>query len=481
MSGKLTKAKEAWASAKDFWKRRMWTEEASQELPRGVGPILVGVARSLYIVVDAFRQDRVRLRAAALTFATLLSLVPFLAVAFSLFTAFGGLEDVGNTFKGMIVDALAVQQREVVMEYLDKFIGGANAGGLGAVGSAALFVTAVSTLSTIETAFNDIWGVSEARGWIRRFQVYLPIVLLGPVLIGVAFSSIVALEASEYVKMVTDAAPALKALFGLGPLLVYVLLFFFLYLFVPNTRVHVGPALAGGLVGGISLGLGQRVFTAWAANAVSYSAIYGSFGAIPLTILWINVSWTLVLLGATVSFAVQSSRTFAPERKFSPTEREKTGAQLLLAVARHYHAGAGPMPAQDLIDQALVPPHLGRRLLEEMSEAKLLVKVVGEDDEVGFVPGRPLEALTLADLVRSLRGALPDVEDGADEPGLTMLRQAAENEEAELRQATLHTLIALHAASTGEQPAVAGVGDSPGLVEQGFEPIEPAPHPSSPE
>lgn len=422
----------------EFWHRGMWRTDELSGMPAILGRLLILLARSLYIVVDAFRQDRIRLRAATLTFVTMLSLVPLLAVAFSLFTAFGGLAEAGDRIRELVVDAIAVQQREVVTEYLDRFVSGANAGGLGAVGSIFLFVTAVSTLSNIETAFNDIWGVSEARGWIQRFQVYLPLVTLGPVLLGVSFSSIVAVEGSAAVKALVEAAPGLKALFGLGPLLLYGLLFSGLYLFLPNTRVRVGPALLGGGLAGALWVVGQRLFTVYAGRAISYSAIYGSFGAVPVTILWIYVSWTVVLLGATVSFALQSARTYEPERDIRSREREHAATRLVLVVARRFREGLGPTPEQTLIDEAGVPPRLGRRLLETLVDGEVLIKVLLEGDDLGFAPGRPLARTDLADVVEVLRGRAPEgVWDGR-----ALLEEAAALERQKLASVSLERLLA---------------------------------------
>lgn len=409
MATRIERAKHAYQQVREFWERDMWQHDAVAGMSPVLGGLAVFLGRATYIVVDAFRQDRIRLRAATLTFVTLLSLVPLLAVAFSLFTAFGGLQEVGDKVKELVVDALAVQQREVVVTYLDKFIEGANAGGLGVIGSATLFVTAVTTLANIETAFNDIWGVAEARGWLRRFQVYLPIVTLGPVLLGVAFSSVLAMQSSDAVKSVLTTAPMLKMVFGLGPVVLYTLLFTGLYLIVPNTRVRIGPGLAGGVVAGVCWVIGQQVFTVYAGRAISYSAIYGSFGAVPLTILWIYIAWTLVLLGATVSFAVQSAGTYEPERGVAWREQEHVAGRLVVEIARRFDAGEGPTADQELIDNARVPARLGRQLLARMVERGLLVRVVLDDDDTGFAPGKPLSAMSLADVVDGLRGDPPDV------------------------------------------------------------------------
>ncbi|MEL6185285.1 MAG: YihY family inner membrane protein [Myxococcota bacterium] len=444
MSGTAETLSQVWRRVTEFWNRDMWRVDRLSGTPPMIGGLLIILSRSLWIIVDAFQRDRIRLRAATLTFVTLLSLVPLLAVAFSLFTAFGGLQEVGDRVKALVVDALAVQQRDVVNQYLDQFIEGANAGGLGAVGSITLFVTAVSTMSNIETAFNDIWGVTQARGWIRRFQVYLPVVLLGPALFGYAFSSIVAAQGSDTVKALLEQAPFLRFVFDLGPIVAYVLLFFVLYAFLPNTRVRWIPALAGGLVAGVLWVIAQRLFTVYAARAISYSAIYGSFGAVPITILWIYVSWTLVLLGATVSFAVQSARTFEPERDVQPREREQIAARLILAVSERFMAGAGPMAAQELIDDAGVPPRVGRRILEELVDAQLLVKALLPDEETGYTPGRPLDSMSLGDVVSALRGEPnppPSVE-RAQKQALVLLNEAAVAEQGALRRHSLLALVA---------------------------------------
>jgi membrane protein len=245
------------------------------------------------------------------------------------------------------------------------------------------------------------------------------------------------------VKAVIEAAPMLEALFGLGPVLLYSGLFIFLYLFIPNTSVRVPPALVGGVVAGVLYVLGQQLFTIYAARAISYSAIYGSFGAIPLTILWIYVSWTLVLLGATVCFAVQSARSYEPERKVPQREREQVAGRLVVTVAERFAAGEGPIPAQTLIDEALVPPRLGRRLLEELVEKGLLLEVVRSEEELGYAPARPLERVSLADIVDALRGkgAETPTERPAQRACVARLREADAREAAALGEISLRALL----------------------------------------
>lgn len=439
----------------DFWKMGMWRDDALTYLHPVLRSLCLVCARSLYIVVEAFRRERIRLQAAALTFFTLLSLVPLLAVAFSLFTAFGGLETVGERVKDLVVDALAVQQRDVVTKYLDQFVEGANAGGLGAFGSVTLFVTAVSALTSIERAFNEIWGVTEARTWLRRIQVYLPLVTIGPVLFGVALSSIVAAEGSDYVRLWMESTPGMDALLGLGPVLLYTALFFGLYAFMPNTRVPVAPALVGGFVAAVCWVAAQRIVTIYMGRAISYSAIYGSFGVVPITILWIYISWTLVLLGATVSFAVQSAGTYKPERPVSVREREQIATSLMMVAAKRYVEGKGGCSVQDLVAVARVSSLVGRRLLDELADGGLLMKVVLADEDTGYIPSRPLETISLGDVIGVLRGSLDtsQVRKNFQTPGLELLRAAADMEQARLKQLSLADLLELRTGTTIQLPS----------------------------
>ena len=427
----------------EFWHRGMWRHERLKGVPPLIGGLVIVFARSLYIVVDAFLRERIRLRAATLTFVSLLSLVPLLAVAFSLFTAFGGLDEVEAHLKNFVIGTLAIQQQKVVTQYLEDFVAGANAGGLGAAGSITLFLTAISTLSNIETAFNDIWGVTEARDWLRRVQIYFPLVTFGPVLFGFALFSIVAAEGHEAVQVVIDRAPYLRAVFGLGPLLAYMILFFSLYAFIPNTKVRVGPALIGGLVASVCWVGAQRLLTNYAGWAISYSAIYGSFGVLPVTILWVYISWTLVLLGATVSFAVQSASSYEPDREIGSREREQVATRLVLAVAQWFADGHAARPAQELINGAQVPPRLGRKLLEELVEGRILVRVLLPREELGYVPAKPLEDLNLGELVNVLRGTSDRVHPPmlVQESGLALLDAGAQAEQNQLCQLSLRDLL----------------------------------------
>lgn len=400
------------AKADRFLSYDLWRIDRShKDLPLAAHLGIV-VVRSLYIVVSGFRRERIRLRAASLTYVSLLSLVPAVAVVFSIFTAFGGLEDLQSRVKGVLIDALAVSQREVVMEYLDRFVAQISVGKLGTFGTVFLLMTAISLLTNVERAFNDIWGVGRARTLLQRFQVYWPLVTLGPIILGLSLSTSAAVEASPTVQQVIEFAPFLRLILSLGPLFLTCLFFTFLYIVMPNTKVPFRCALVGGVVAGTLWTVAQMLYALYAANAITYSAIYGSLGAVPLFVIWVYVSWTVALLGATLTFAVQSVRTFEPDRVISQREREFVAARIMVAVAAHFDRGGGPLSSDNLVSHVLAPPRLARQVLEELTQAGLLTETSGED--TGYAPGRPLPKLTLADVVRAMRersGRAPETDE----------------------------------------------------------------------
>ncbi len=414
-----------WRKQKRFWTREIWDANRLRADQPPLTEVLYLLARILYIVVDAFRRERIRLRAAALTYMTLLSLVPALAVVFSIFTAFGGLRDVQQQLRGFIVNVLAVQNQDEVLTYLDQFVGQVHAGRLGAIGLIVLFFTVISTLANIETAFNDIWGVTKGRSWVERFQVYWPLLTIAPLLLGLSLSLTASFEASDAVKQVVDTIP-IVGLFGrVVPVFLTCVSFTLLYHFMPNTRVAISSAGVGGTVAGTLWVIAQQLYAVYAANAISYSAIYGSLGAVPLFIIWLYVSWTVALLGATVTFAVQSAGTYEPERPNSQREKELVAARLMLAVAHHFNRGQGVMSIEMLLDEARISARLARLVLGALVEAELLAETSTRDGrDTAYVPGRPLESMTLADVVNVLQtaGTQAEVAGRQDDPAGRLAR-----------------------------------------------------------
>jgi membrane protein len=241
--------------------------------------------------IDAFNSDKCTLWASALTYTTSLSLVPILAVALSTVKGLVGMDRI----KPLIAHYLAANSPQMADQLL-SFVGNINAKQLGTMGGAALLVTVVLTLGTIEQSFNNIFHVERGRTWLRKFSDYLSVIFTMPLLLAAA----IGLNTELMHKLPT--VPGLAKVAALVPVWAG---FSFLYVFFPNTRVRLQSAAIGGLVAAVMLQVGQWGFLRFQVGAGKYQAIYGAVASVPILLTWIYISWVIVLLGAVLTAALQ--------------------------------------------------------------------------------------------------------------------------------------------------------------------------------
>ncbi|MCC6747819.1 MAG: YihY family inner membrane protein [Deltaproteobacteria bacterium] len=357
------------------------------------------------LTVRRLRDDEISRQAAALTYYTLLSLVPLLAVGFALFKAFGGLRALEGPLRQFVVDNLAPAQQAEVGLWLDRFLTSINAGAIAGVGVLILFYSAVGLLSSVEQSFNRIWGIQRVRALPIRFAIYWCLITLAPPLIGVSLSISAQLQRSSFVTAVTHWLP-----FGLGRWLVsgaglvsVCLAYFLIFLIVPNIRVRWRSALVGGLVAGL-LWSGCKVLFVWAsAGSAKQSAVYGALSALPLLILWLYYSWVITLFGVTFTFANQMINSDAPLQPYGVTPtaafREQLLVRLTVEVADDFAAGKPAPTAAELADRAGTMLSVVLPALDLLVEQHVLTEVQPE----GYVLARAAETLHLEDVVRVAR------------------------------------------------------------------------------
>lgn len=387
--------------AREYWVQDIWARRDYDRLPF-VTRVRLTASRAVYIVVASFLRDRIKLRAAALTYVSLLALVPAVVVGISLFTAFGGLEGAEAKLKSFVINTIAVQsQREALLGFMNQLLEKGQAAKLGVVGMLPLLLTIVSLLSNIELSFNDIWGVQKQRTFLARFQVFWPIITLLPIVFAVSISATSAFENSALGQAVY-AIPGMSFTTHIVQVVMTCLFFTFLYKIMPNTRVMLRNAAVGGFVAGGLWLIAENLYAVYAANAITYSALYGSLGAVPLFVIWVYVSWIVTLLGAMLTFAIQSAKTYEPERPIALVDREYVAVRLMVSAVERFAQGQRAVTAQELVDEVAVPPRVARRLLGVLVRHGLLAETV-HDEDVGYVPARPPEQIFIADVVRSLR------------------------------------------------------------------------------
>jgi membrane protein len=370
--------------------------------------VRVGV-RNLRIIVHVSRAlvaGKHNERAAALTYFSLLAVVPLLAVIFSLFKAFGGLAKVADQLKDYVLEYLSYQSQGQVNDWLDNFVKSFHAGAVGSVGMAALLITLILTLATVEDALNHTWGVRSRRTWGMRLVVYWSLLSIGPILLGGSLAMTASVQSSRIAIWADEHIPLYHLMQGLLPMVFTALAFSALYLILPAARVRFTAALTGGVVAGVMFEVAKFVYTIYVARAVSRSALYGSLAALPFLIIWINYSWRVVLFGADVAHAIQYLSTDPTEEtdpRTNQANREEAAMRICAVIAAAFVENQPPPSTFQLSSHLLLPAHLTESLCQHLTSAGLVREVYGKGRQLGYVPSKPLEDLSAADVVRVLR------------------------------------------------------------------------------
>lgn len=397
------------------------------------------VAHFWILVFKSFVRNRCPVRAAALAYTTLLAIIPVLAVAASVAIAFLQ-KDAERTIRELIDRSVAYVApsldlevktedvnmgggREMVAAKIADYINNVSSGALGVTSTIALIFVAIQMLRSIELTFNDIWGVSRGRSLLTSVIQYWAVISLGPLLILVAmgFSS-----TPHFTKTLSifSRYPALSVLlFSLMPFFLLTSGFTAFYMFMPNTRVKFSAALMGGAVAGFLWQLNSLMSALYTSRVVTYSKIYGSLGLIPLLLASIYLAWLFLLFGAQVAYAYQNRTAYLQERvteNIHQLSREFAALRIMTRVAIAFVRGEPPPTATFLARVLGIPTRLVTQILSAMIQARLAVEVAGR--ETGYAPGRPLERITLADILLATRTAQGQELETAEDPARMAVR-----------------------------------------------------------
>lgn len=391
-----------------------------------------------------FRHRLLDARAAGLVYTTLLSLVPFLAVMFSVLKAFDVHHQI-EPFLTQALEPLGPKSLEVTARIIG-FVDNLKIGVLGAVGVASLFYTTYSLIDKIEQALNAIWMVRHGRPWARKFTDYLSAVLVGPVLVFTAFGVLASLQSHTVVQRLLEIEPFGSVLVWaaeLVPFLVLCGVFTFLYKFIPNTHVHIGSALVGGVSAAILWGIAGEAFAKFVAASAKYNAIYSSFAVLILFLLWLYAGWLIVLIGAQFSFFHQHPTAYRSRllwQQGTPAFRERLVLNLLLVLARQYLRGAPPLHAPELAIKLGLPVSLIEEQIEQLVDSGV-IGVMKEPDGVSLI--KPPELIPIQAVLDAVRkGNQPGTHLPLDvsDPLEQMLRRRDEAVDQALAGCTLRSL-----------------------------------------
>jgi membrane protein len=360
--------------------------------------------RILYRAVSGFNENGCPLLASALTYTTLLSLVPLLALMFAMLKGFG----VQNRLEPILLEKLSAGSEQVVRQiitYIDK----TDVKALGAVGLASLLVTAISVIGNIEFALNRIWGVQRTRSLGRKFSDYLSVLLTCPILFVAALGITSSAQNVSLVQQVLALPGMGYILLALAALTPYVLMWValtFIYDYLPNTRVRFGSALYGGIIAGTLWQLAQWGYVHFQVGVARYNAIYGAFAQLPIFLVWLYMGWNIVLFGAVMSFAHQSIRTSGKDPNVADApyaSREELGLKLLWLIGKHFIEGEARYSAETLARELVVSVRIVGEILERHCKAGFLVAATAENQEPLYMLARPPEKILVADVLEAMR------------------------------------------------------------------------------
>lgn len=373
-----------------------------------------GLAELVYTwakaLVGAVRSEGLDYRATSLAYTTLLAIVPGLALSFSLLKVFG-VNDQLEPFLLQILAPLGDKASELTKAILG-FVTKVNVGVLGFVGLTVLIYTIISMLEKIETAFNHIWRVSQARSLARRASDYLSVILLGPVLIFSAIGLTASMPRASAVRRLIAQEP-FGTLFYLGgkllPYLMIIVAFAFVYIYIPNTRVPRRAALFGGAVGGVMWKLAGLLFAKFVVGSTSYHAIYSSLVIVILFMIWLDLSWLILLLGGQAAFYFQHPHYVLGKSRFlqlSNRLKERIGLAVMYLIGERFVHAQKPWTIDELAERLSLPWETVKDGLAVLQAGGLVVET-GKGDE-SFIPARDIAGVTVWDIVMAMRTAPED-------------------------------------------------------------------------
>ena len=371
-----------------------------KDMPRSRS-FMVRQIRIFLLTLRGFDKDKCQLRASSLTFYTLLSIVPMVAVAFGVAKGFG-LE---KLLEGQIIKQFAGQEEVMarVIEFSKSLLQTTKGGAMAGIGVVVLFWSVTKVLRHIEVAFNDIWEIKKARPLGRRFSNYLTIILISPVILILSGSATVFIT-SELTGFIDAYFPETLApvFFFSLKILPYCMiwgLLTFLYYILPNTRVNLKSAFIGGILAGTAYQVIQLLYINFQIGIAKYNAIYGSFAALPMFLIWLEVSWLVILFGAEFSFANQNVDTYEYEpdcRDVSHSLKTLLSLNITHSIVKNFSTGGAHYTAADIGERFDMPIRLTRDLLFDLVESGILLEVITEDQQEPFYqPALDIGLLTI--------------------------------------------------------------------------------------
>jgi membrane protein len=387
----------------DFFLRKLWAADKSSLV--GYKAFIIKFLRLVYATGREIAEAQLTLRAMSLVYTTLLSLVPLLAVSFSVLKAFGVHSKV-EPFLSSFLAPLGPRGAEITSRIIE-FVSNMKVGVLGFLGLALLVYTIIALLQKIELAFNTIWRVESARSFSRRFSDYMSVILIGPVLVFAAMGLTASFMSTAFMQKLISIEPFGFLISFSVKLLPYVLVcatFTFIYVFVPNTKVNLKAAIAGGITGGILWETAGWSFASFIVTSTKYAAIYSGFAILILFMIWLYLSWLILLIGVVVSYYYQYPQLLVVKKDRGIIHHqlmERVAFLVMFLVGYNFYHDSEHWTLDALVKRIGVSVDPIRHTIKELIRAGLIIQI--DEGVHEYLPARALETIRLGDIIASMR------------------------------------------------------------------------------
>lgn len=351
---------------------------------KGLRRFWIRWTRIFAIAIKEFFRNKSRLRASALTYVTLVSIVPVLAFTFSIGKGLGFQDKLKDFLINKAASSVTLNTDNSVggvsfaLEKIFHYIEKTNFETLGAIGVVMLIYLVISLFGNIESAFNDIWGVTIQRSLIRKFSDYLSVIIIFPLFVLIAATSTAALSSSKFLQILySQGAPGLlvKIILGYSSYLFLWIAFFALYMFMPNTKVKLSSALISGIIGGTSWQIIQWAYFHFQVGISKYNVIYSTLAALPVFLAWLYMSWLILLFGAELTFAHQMVESYSftdAGKNFIKKTKEILALSIVGLIARNFVEGKKPLDIKHLSDEVGVKPEIIKPIVDNLCTKEII-------------------------------------------------------------------------------------------------------------
>lgn len=368
--------------------------------------ILYSLIKRLLLSIELFTEKRLVASASALTYSTLLAIVPVFAVVFAIARGFGYSKYIEVWFRDVL--SSQPQVAETIIGFVNSYLVHTKSGIFLGIGLLLMLWTVIMLLSNAEQAFNNIWQVKKQRSLYRTITDYMAMFLLTPFII--VLSSGISIFMTTFIEHIDEymvLKPMLKFLIAAMPYLLMSLVFILLYVFMPNTKVKLSYAIVPGVLAGVAMQGLQFLYIDSQIWVSSYNAIYGSFAALPLFMLWLQISWTICLFGAELCYASQNLEDFAfraSTENLSHRYRLMLCMLLMSHICKRFDKGERAYTALELKFVTNIPIRIIHDLLYELTKVRLIVEVTSDEkgEDSVFMPAESISHLSVGTLIDRL-------------------------------------------------------------------------------